>query len=335
VELAAVNHLDRLSVALGLAARRERTIWPICSPWSTVAQGDPRRDDADSVTGVLSAEQVRDYERDGVLVVEDFVPIDRCRALIDRADELMTGWSADQRSVFTTSEQDRVSDDYFLGSGDTVRFFFDTEVFGPDGELVAPVTESVNKIGHALHDLDPVFEEFSYSPELAEVAHDVGMTDPVALQSMYLCKQPRIGGEVGCHQDATFLYTDPITVTGFWFALEDATLDNGCLWAAPGAHRSGLRRQFRRAPGGGTVFVDLDPEPLPAPDELVPFETPAGTLVVLHGLLPHWSDVNRSDRSRHAYSLHCVCQRADYPSWNWLQRPALPLRSLGSVAEVR
>ena len=59
----------------------------------------------------------------------------------------------------------------------------------------------------------------------------------------------------------------------------------------------------------------------------------AGTLVVLHGLLPHWSDVNRSARSRHAYSVHCISGDAEYPAWNWLQRPAdLPLRHLGTVA---
>jgi len=59
----------------------------------------------------------------------------------------------------------------------------------------------------------------------------------------------------------------------------------------------------------------------------------AGTLIVLHGLLPHWSDVNRSATSRHAYSLHCVSAGADYPSWNWLQRPdSLPLRSLRATA---
>ena len=75
------------------------------------------------------------------------------------------------------------------------------------------------------------------------------MVDPVVLQSMYIFKQPSIGGEVGCHQDATFLYTDPITVTGFWFALEDATLENGCLWAAPGGHRGPLRQLFKRTGG--------------------------------------------------------------------------------------
>ena len=72
---------------------------------------------------------------------------------------------------------------------------------------------------------------------------------------MYIFKQPRIGGEVGCHQDATFLYTDPMTVTGFWFAIEDATLDNGCLWAEPGGHTGPLRQVFKRnATDDGTAL---------------------------------------------------------------------------------
>jgi phytanoyl-CoA hydroxylase len=156
---------------------------------------------------------------------------------------------------------------------------------------------------------------------------------------MYIFKQPHIGGEVGCHQDAPFLYTDPISVTGFWFAIEDATLDNGCLWAQPGGHRGPLRRVYQRVEDTGdgdglTRFVELDDTPLPdPPDGLVPLVAPAGTMIVLHGLLPHWSDVNRSPVSRHAYSLHCISASADYPSWNWLQRPPeLPLRRLDQVS---
>ena len=51
--------------------------------------------------------------------------------------------------------------------------------------------------------------------------------------------------------------------------------------------------------------------------------------LVLHGLLPHWSGINRSATSRHAYSLHCISATAEYPDWNWLQRPSdMPLRRL-------
>ncbi|MFZ9231998.1 MAG: phytanoyl-CoA dioxygenase family protein, partial [Ilumatobacteraceae bacterium] len=177
-----------------------------------------------------------------------------------------------------------------------------------------------------------------YTNALAGVAADLGMPDALALQSMYICKQPRIGGEVGCHQDATFLYTDPVTVTGFWFAIEDATLENGCLWALPGGHRTTLRKKFvRNAANDGATFEVLDASPLPdVPGDLVPLEVSAGTMVVLHGLLPHWSDVNRSDKSRHAYSVHCISGTANYPTWNWLQRsPELPLRRLSDMAGAR
>ncbi|NNE12633.1 MAG: phytanoyl-CoA dioxygenase family protein [Ilumatobacter sp.] len=289
--------------------------------------------------GVLSDDQVGQYERDGFLVLPGFVPHDECAALRQRANELVDSWEpSGERTVFSTEEQERTSNREFLSSGSSTWCFFEPDAFDTDGELRQPKALSINKIGHAMHDLDPVFERFTYRPELADVAHSIGIEQPLALQSMYIFKQPGIGGEVTCHQDATFLYTDPITVTGFWFAIEDATVDNGCLWAAPGSHRTGLRSLFRRAGAmtddDGTEFVTLDETPLPAPpDDLVPLEVESGTMVVLHGLLAHWSDVNRSGRSRHAYSVHCIDGTADYPAWNWLQRPGdRPLRRLDTVA---
>ena len=285
---------------------------------------------------MLSSEQVESYERDGFLVVPDFASIDARRSLRARAVEIVDAWEpSEQRSVFTTDEQERVSDDEFLASGSSIWCFFEADAFSPDGELTQPKELSINKIGHAQHDLDDEFERFSYDPRLAEITDDIGIVDARALQSMYIFKQPRIGGEVGCHQDATFLYTDPISVAGFWFAIEDATLDNGCLWAEPGGHIGPLRQLFKRNDSGdGTVMERLDDTPLPEPppsgSDLVPLEVPAGTLIVLNGRLPHWSGVNRSGVSRHAYSLHCISGDSDYPDWNWLQRPAdMPLRPLG------
>ena len=285
---------------------------------------------------VLTEQQIADYHRDGFLVIPDFATHQACHELKTRAEEILASFDAESdRSVFTTNEQSRHADQQFIDSATGIHCFFEEEAFDEQGILRQAKEVSVNKIGHAMNDLDPVFEAFSYTEKLATVASDIGMPDPLALQSMYICKQQHIGGEVSCHQDATFLYTDPITVVGFWFAIEDATLENGCLWAAPGGHKTTLRQKFvRNEANDGATFDVLDAAPLPMPPtDLVPLEASAGTLVILHALLPHWSGVNRSDKSRHAYSLHCISESSTYPQWNWLQRNSqLPLRRLDKVA---
>lgn len=286
----------------------------------------------------MTPEQLTAFRRDGFVAIEAFVDTDECDRLRERANEIVDAWEPTvERSIFTTDQQTRTSNREFLDSGSSIWCFFEEEAFDDHGSLTQPKSLSINKIGHALHDLDDVFEHFSYRPGLAEIARAAGLEQPLALQSMYIFKQPHIGGEVGCHQDAAFLYTDPISVVGFWFALEDATVDNGCLWVAPGGHLGPLRQRFvRTTRGDGTEFETLDTTPLPAPppvaDGLVPVEVSAGTMVVLHGLLPHWSGPNRSGESRHAYSLHAIDGAAAYPAANWLQRaPDMPLRAIGSV----
>ncbi|MBK5221901.1 MAG: phytanoyl-CoA dioxygenase family protein [Acidimicrobiia bacterium] len=277
----------------------------------------------------ITAQQRADFERDGFLVIPDFVSPATRRTLIDRATELVDAFDPDAEgsaSIFSTHDQTQTSDDYFLASGDRVSFFFEEEAFDDGGKLRQPKAQSINKIGHAMHDLDPVFEPFSHSAALGEVARGIGMVDPLVLQSMYIFKQPNIGGEVVCHTDHTFLWTEPVSATGFWFALEDATTDNGCMYAVPGGHHLPPRKRFARAAAGGTTMELLDPDEYPM-DDLVALDVPAGTLIVLHGLLPHLSGPNRSPRSRHAYTLHAIEAGAAYAPDNWLQRePGLPLR---------
>jgi phytanoyl-CoA hydroxylase len=135
----------------------------------------------------------------------------------------------------------------------------------------------------------------------------------------YIFKQPRIGGEVRWHQDATFFETAPISVTTFWFALEDATVDNGCLWVEPGGHRGPLRERFLRV-GDQTSMEKLDSTPWPYDSTAVPLEAKAGSLVCFHGLLPHYGAPNCSPVSRHAFTLHATDARTVYSSRNWIQR---------------
>lgn len=268
----------------------------------------------------MNPAELDQYEREGFLVLPDFVSQAACSRLKTRAEELVRDFDpAGVVSIFSTREQTRSSDDYFLDSGDKIRFFFEENAFAADGTLRQKKEQSINKIGHALHDLDPVFDEFSRTNEIQQLVSDLGIEKPLLLQSMYIFKQPRIGGEVTCHQDATFLYTEPLKLVGLWFALEDATLENGCLWAIPGGHRLGLKSKFLRAEGEGTRFEVLDDSPWPE-DTLRPLEVKKGTLIVLHPLLPHLSRENRSARSRQAYTLHVIDAASDYPASNWLQR---------------
>lgn len=275
----------------------------------------------------LSADERAAFARDGYLAIPAFLSPATCGALRGRARALVESFDPSTVSIFSTRDQARTSDDYFLESGGDVRFFFEEEAFAPDGSLRQDKALSINKIGHALHTKDPVFKKLSEDPSVLAVIASLGMSAPRQLQSMYIFKNPFIGGDVACHQDATFLYTDPISVIGLWFALEDATKENGCLWALPGGHTGPLRRRFVRAEGGGIAFVQMSAAPLPAVSPGPPWaavEVPEGTLVLLHGLLPHWSGPNRSPRSRHAYSVHVIDGVCRYPDDNWL-RPASPV----------
>jgi phytanoyl-CoA hydroxylase len=276
---------------------------------------------------MLNQDQRAQFVRDGYLVIPDFKSADAIARVRQRAAEIVNDFDPSQnRSIFTTRDQLAATDDYFLRSDNTIRCFFEEEAFDEHGQLRQDKSLSINKIGHALHDLDPVFDNFSRDPTLAQVARDLGLTDAQVWQSMYIFKQPGIGGEVGWHQDASFFETDPITVTTFWFALEDATLDNGCLWVEPGGHRGPMRERFVRN-GDDIKMEKLDSTPWPDASSAVPLEAKAGSLVCFHGLLPHYSAPNRSSVSRHAYTLHATDASADYSPQNWIQRDAgFPVR---------
>ena len=273
-----------------------------------------------------ATDRLSQYERDGFLILKDFVPTTTCDQLRARAEQLVQEFDpAGVISIFTTHEQSRVADDYFLDSGDKVRFFFEEDAFLPDGTLKQSKEQSINKIGHGLHEVDPVFKAFSYSAKILELVEDLKIEEPQLVQSMYIFKQPKIGGEVACHQDSTFLYNEPIDIAGLWFALEDATVNNGCLWALPGGQRLGLKSRWLRSPEGGMRFEVFDATPFPEED-LIPLEVTKGSLIVLHGLLPHKSLANRSEKSRHAFTLHFIGGRSRYAPENWLQTKTLSRR---------
>ena len=271
----------------------------------------------------LNKEMLNFWNNNGYLIIEDFKTHKECDELINRSKELIEEQDFNnQQSVFDTVSQSHNDDNYFLESGDKIRFFFEEKANLDEENVKTNKQYIVNKIGHALHDLDDKFIAFSKNDQLDQIARAIGFEDPLLLQSMYIFKQPKIGGEVVCHQDSTFLITEPESTVGFWFALEDANKDNGCLQVASGGHKGPLRKLFKRE-NNQMKMEELSNEPFPETDTFV--EVKKGTLVLLHGRLPHYSCENKSPNSRHAYTIHAIDGKSKYLDYNWLQRPDLKL----------
>ena len=272
----------------------------------------------------LDNEMLDFWNKNGFLVINNFYTDSECDNLIKRSQYLIQKNDfTNSSSIFDTISQTHNDDSYFLESGDKIRFFFEEKANLDDINIRSKKLYIVNKIGHALHDLDEVFHEFSHRKELDDIAKSIGFKNPLLLQSMYIFKQPKIGGEVVCHQDSTFLYTDPESAVGFWVALEDATIENGCLQVAKGGHKGPLRKIFTKE-NDKMVMKDLNNDPFPPTDTIL--EVEKGTLILLHGRLPHYSCENKSSKSRHAYTLHIIDGNSKYPKTNWLQREKLPLK---------
>eukprot|EP01132_Coremiostelium_polycephalum_P000561 gene561-706_t len=282
----------------------------------------------------LTEEQLAKYKRDGYLIIPNFVTSEEIESVTSEMKKLVHDFDpTEAKTIFTTKEQERVTNSYFIGSSSTIRFFFEEGAL-KDGEIVVPKDIAFNKVGHALHDLNPAFEKFSYSQKIKDLIYSLGYNKALSVQSMYIFKNPKIGGEVGIHQDSTFLHTTPLTTHALWFALEDAKISNGCLRALPGSHIGGIKRRFimTKDENKHCKFIPEDAKEGPFDiKEFVALECPKGSVILLDGAVQHYSEPNTSPESRHAYTLHFIegDGTAVYEPDNWLQRPeSFPFRVL-------
>lgn len=288
----------------------------------------------------LTSDQLQSFHKNGYLLIPRALDSTIVSSLLTETNHMLSNFDLDKHPMtkFSTGEGDNehIGDDYFLSSGDKIRLFFEEGAFSSDGKLTKPKNLAINKIGHYLHDLSPQFRDATLTPFTASIVRSLGFRDPRVLQSMIICKQPEIGGRVPPHQDSTFLYTNPPSAVGFWIALEDATIENGCLSFAGGSHRRApVKSRFIRNNEGGTGFADVqgarfpedieeehDPAGKKEIEEYTLGEVKAGTLVLIHGNLLHKSEKNLSKKGRIIYTFHVIEGEHEYDEKNWLQPPA-------------
>ncbi len=124
---------------------------------------------------------------------------------------------------------------------------------------------------------------------------------PQLLQTMALVKPPDIGSAKDWHQDLPYFpLENSAAVVGVWIAIDDATIDNGCMQVVPGSHHLGLVTHIP-----GPTGWRIDPRACdPLRSSMVPLPMTAGSALLFDGSLFHFTDTNRSRLRRRAVQNH-------------------------------
>ena len=184
---------------------------------------------------------------------------------------------------------------------------------------------------HAMHS---IHQMNLYSAEFLERTRDPRLTDPVVdllgpdllgLNSLYIWKPPKIGLGFPWHQDRWYTRPQFITETtvGTWTAIDEANVDNGCLYVIPGSHKIGIlehvelegsqQQEFREAVGARD-------------EDGVAVEIPPGSVIFFDNRILHKSTDNNTEGFRRSNIAHYISAKAErVPHKNYL-RPLMWVR---------
>ncbi|KAL8770613.1 MAG: hypothetical protein Q9209_003681 [Squamulea sp. 1 TL-2023] len=263
----------------------------------------------DQPRGLLMEAQRESYNKDGYIILPGAITDSQAADLLEEAQNVIkrisTGGEGITRHDMSISGAKRPSP-----IGRVLATFEPEDTSSPN-----PFLRRIARLGLSVHQKLPTFRTLTHSLLNRSLAASLGYTDPRITQSQLIAKLAGIGGELVPHQDGCVSFTNPPTAMTFWYALEDANMENGCLEVAKGSHlTSPLRQRLVRGKDGVPRFVELD-TPLWAKGsvgdiggeyEYEALEVKKGTLVLFHGNLMHRSGKNGSGRNRMAYTFSVV-----------------------------
>ncbi len=160
-------------------------------------------------------------------------------------------------------------------------------------------TEGISRAGEIaftshLAERDPALLKFVRRPEFVEITTKVLGPDVDLYWNQSVYKEGHGAAEFPWHQDDGYTPVVPSPYLTLWLAVNDATVENGCLSVIPQSHEHGLVPHTQ-------TDVGLACHPLDDPDQGVPTPIPAGSMIAMQSLTFHKSGVNRSSGMRKAY----------------------------------
>ncbi|MEM7362608.1 MAG: phytanoyl-CoA dioxygenase family protein [Pseudomonadota bacterium] len=220
----------------------------------------------------LTSAQLSRYRQEGFLVVEDLFDDD----LVQQIQAVITRTVEEKRSEIIQWESVVTSGDYTPASPELgVRKLFRM----------------------ACH--HPFFRDLASHEGMVDVAQSVLGPGVSLMQSMLLMKPPHIGGEKVWHQDNAYFRLTPANVLGFWVALDEATVNNGCMHVIHRSHLEGLAEHV----GEGDAYGLSRP---PLFSEATAIAMNPGDALLFHGELWHGTPANQSEQPRRALQYHYV-----------------------------
>jgi ectoine hydroxylase-related dioxygenase (phytanoyl-CoA dioxygenase family) len=149
------------------------------------------------------------------------------------------------------------------------------------------------------------------NPNVAAVLETLLGKAPLGVQTMYYFKPPGARGQ-GMHQDNFYLLARPATCIAAWTAIDDSTIDNGCLWVVPGSNQDAIVCPSEEKEEKWLSYGDSHITKFPHDKKPVPVEVPRGSTLFFGGNLIHGSGPNRTkDKSRRAFIGHYISEASD------------------------
>lgn len=151
-------------------------------------------------------------------------------------------------------------------------------------------------------------------PRVASVLKSLLGEEALAAQSMYYFKPPGAKGQ-GMHQDNFYLAAQPATCIAAWTAIDDSSLENGCLYVVPRSHRENILCPSERSKDRWFNYGDSHIGQFPRDEKPVPVEVPRGSTMFFGGNLIHGSGPNKTeDRWRRTFIGHYINETSEQVS---------------------